>query len=276
MDFIKNFYFILLFVFFLPSLANAKNCKKGIPCGNSCISSTKTCRINTYTVAPTPKSTPTPLQIAISKQNFNNAKTKLIELYKANSQQTTFYCGCEFTWIDKKGIVNFSTCGYEPRKNLNRASRIEWEHVMPAENFGRHLQCWHEGGRKACKKDISFNVMEGDMHNLQPVIGEVNGDRSNYRYSQFTQIYNQYGLCKIAVDFKARKFQPRGEIKGTIARTYFYMSDKYHINLSDSEYKLMEAWNKMYPPKQWECERNKLIEKIQKNDNRFITEACKQ
>ena len=37
---------------------------------------------------------------------------------------------------------------------------------MLAENFGRHLSCWKEGGRKACKKDPIFNEMEADMNNL--------------------------------------------------------------------------------------------------------------
>jgi endonuclease I len=207
-------------------------------------------------------------------QNFNTSKTQLINLYKLNSDQTTFYCGCEFSFKNKKGIVDFSKCGYSVRKNLNRASRIEWEHVMPAENFGRHLQCWRDGGRKACKKDAIFNQMEGDLHNLQPAIGEVNGDRSNYRYSQFTNTFNQYGQCKTAVDFKARKFQPREEIRGVIARTYLYMSNKYKINLSNSERQLMIIWNKTYPPKTWECKRNKLIEKIQGNENLFITKLC--
>ena len=49
-----------------------------------------------------------------------------------------------------------------------RANRIEWEHIMPAENFGKHLPCWQNGGRKACEKDPLFNKMEGDMHNLVP------------------------------------------------------------------------------------------------------------
>jgi len=115
--------------------------------------------------------------------------------------------------------------------------------------------------------------MEEDLHNLQPSIGEVNGDRSNYRYSQFIKTFNL--SCQTDVDFKQRQFQPREEIRGVIARTYFYMQDKYNINLSDSESKLMTAWNEMYPPEKWECERNKKIEQIQGNDNRFITEECK-
>lgn len=275
----KKLALILVLFLLFPSISNAKNCRKGIPCGNSCISASKTCRIGTYSVAPTPKpkkskSVPTAEQVAISKQNFDNAKTQLTKLYKSNSTQTEFYCGCDILWTGKKGVVDFGKCGYKPRKNLNRASRIEWEHVMPAENFGRHLQCWRNGGRKACKKDVTFNQMEGDMHNLQPAIGEVNGDRSNYRYSQFTDKFNQYGQCKTAVDFKERKFQPRDEIRGIIARTYLYMSDKYKINLSNQEEKLMTAWDKMFPPKKWECERNKLIEKVQGNDNKFITSQC--
>ncbi|MBI0060210.1 MULTISPECIES: endonuclease [Gilliamella] len=30
----------------------------------------------------------------------------------------------------------------------------------------------------------------------------------------------------------------------------------------------------MYPPEQWECDRNRQIEKIQGNDNKFISEKC--
>lgn len=278
MDFIKKIVLVSLFILFASSTANAKNCKKGIPCGNSCISATKTCRIGTYSKPSEPKvkASPSPSnKQTISKQNFDNAKKQLVQLYKSYPQQTTFYCGCDFSFSNKSGVVDFSQCGYKPRKNQNRAARIEWEHVMPAENFGRHLQCWRNGGRKECKKDSKFNEMEGDLHNLQPSIGEVNGDRSNYRYSQFTNAFTQYGQCKSAVDFKNRKFQPREEIRGVIARTYFYMSDKYKINLSGSERKLMTVWNKTHPPENWECERNKLIKQIQGNDNKFVAQQCK-
>lgn len=43
--------------------------------------------------------------------------------------------------------------------------------------------CWRDGGHKEYKKDSKFNEMEGNLHNLHSSIGEVNGDRSNYRYS---------------------------------------------------------------------------------------------
>lgn len=215
---------------------------------------------------------PTILQAA--PQNFQQAKKNLIKIYKNNPSEKEFYCACDFVFNGNKSTINLASCNYQPRKNQNRAARIEWEHVMPAENFGRHLRCWQDGGRKNCKKDAAFNRMEGDMHNLQPAIGEVNGDRSNYSYSLFTKTFNQYGLCQSAVDFKTRSFQPREQIRGTIARTYFYMSKQYHINLSKQDQRLMAAWDKMYPPNSWECDRNQIVKKIQGNDNSFITTQC--
>ena len=46
--------------------------------------------------------------------------------------------------------------------------------------------------------------------------------------------------------------------------------------LSNQQRQLMEAWNKMYPADQWECTRAQRIQKIQKNENRFVTEACRK
>lgn len=44
---------LLSMLFFVVPVASAqKRCKKGIPCGNTCISAAKTCRIGTPTPAP--------------------------------------------------------------------------------------------------------------------------------------------------------------------------------------------------------------------------------
>ena len=48
---------------------------------------------------------------------------------------------------------------------------------------------WKDGGRKACSKDPIFNKMEADMHNLVPAIGELNADRSNFRYGANKHAY---------------------------------------------------------------------------------------
>lgn len=201
--------------------------------------------------------------------SFSKAKKKLAKMYQGQ-HQSTFYCGCDFSYQGKKLKPDLASCGYKVRKQQKRANRIEWEHVMPAWNFGHQRQCWLNGGRKNCKHDPEFKKMEGDMHNLVPAIGEVNGDRSNYRFSVWNGQPKQYGQCNMVVDFKAKKVQPPKQSRGQIARTYFYMSDEYGVRLSKQDKKLFAVWDKAYPPSKWECKRNDLIAKVQGNRNSFI------
>ncbi|WP_104628945.1 endonuclease [Helicobacter bizzozeronii] len=207
-------------------------------------------------------------------QNFTQAKQRLIKLYEQHpDHQTTFYCQAPFRVVHKgtkTRLEIIKSDKYTARnaktkkgKTNQRAWRVDWEHIMPAQNFGRHLACWRKGGRKACEKDPTFAKMEGNMFNLVPTIGEVNGDRNNYRYAQAPKNmrYTQYGNCKVYTDFKEKRFYPADYSKGWIARAYLHMSQTYGINLARAERQLMEAWNKMYPPSAWEIERTKIIER---------------
>lgn len=63
---------------------------------------------------------------AVGHRDFANAKKILPALYRGMEED--FYCGCKYTGK----AVDFASCGYTPRKNATRASRIEWEHVVPA------------------------------------------------------------------------------------------------------------------------------------------------
>lgn len=191
--------------------------------------------------------------------SFSKAKSELVKLYRQHPQARSFYCDCTIDWQGKKGIPNALSCGYQPRKPITRsgkanarATRIEWEHVMPAYWFGHQLQCWQQGGRKACKSDPLFRQMEGDLRNLRPAIGELNGDRSNYRFSMLPGESRAYGQCDFEVDFKQRKAEPPPQVRGDIARTYFYMAKRYDLQLSKQQQKLFAAWDASDPEDDWE------------------------
>ena len=79
------------------------------------------------------------------------------------------------------------------------------------------------------------------MHNLQPAVGEVNGDRGNFMYSQWNGGEGQYGQCGMKVDFKEKVAEPPARARGSIARTYFYMRDRYNLNLSRQQTQLFNA-----------------------------------
>lgn len=220
------------------------------------------------------------LCISVNANSF--AKSKKILLKKVYfDNQISFYCSNPYEIKQvggkEKSLIIKNDKYYTPRnpyyksgKVNERSERIEWEHIMPAENFGRHLPCWKNGGRKNCSKDSTFKEMESDMHNLVPAVGEVNGDRSNYRFAADKPKVGQYGNCEFQVDFKSKRAYVRDEIKGNIARIYFYMSDKYNVNLSNQERKMMEVWNKLDPVDEWERIKNKRVYELQGNKNPYI------
>ena len=221
--------------------------------------------------------------------SFSSSKKKLLKkVYYDN--KLTFYCQNPYK-IKKiknkeKTLIIQNSNKYTPRNKITkngkiniRAKRVEWEHIVPAENFGRHLLCWREGddkcvtkkgkhfrGRRCCKKVSSiFREMESDMMNLVPAIGEINADRKNFRYMDTKKnLKNQYGECKFLVNFKEKKVCPANYTKGFIARTYFYFTKKYNINLSKREKRMFKVWDKNYPPTKWEQLRKSRIESILK------------
>ncbi|CAM3673095.1 Endonuclease-1 [Pseudomonas reidholzensis] len=200
------------------------------------------------------------------------AKQK-IYLDQANSAMGDLYCGCKWTWVGKSGgRIDPASCGYETRKQQSRAERTEWEHIVPAWTFGHQRQCWQNGGREHCADDDPvFKAMEADLFNLYPAVGEVNGDRSNFNYGMASGVSPQYGQCKTRVDFNQRAAEPRDEVKGLVARTTFYMFDRYQLSMSRQQQQLLMAWDKQHPVSKWEKERDRRIAAVMGHSNPFVT-----
>lgn len=182
--------------------------------------------------------------------SFSSAKKYLSKNITENSQ--TIYCGCSIKKNGKKLVPNPASCGYEPRNEFTkkgkinaRAKRIEWEHIVPAWEFGHQLQCWQNGGRKNCRKvSEKFRKMEADINNLAPAIGEINGDRSNFRFGMIDGEPRKYGACDVEIDFKQRVIEPPPEARKRIAEAYFYMQRTYGLKISKKQDRLFRVWLK--------------------------------
>ena len=205
---------------------------------------------------------------SVGQRDFNRAKQVLPDVFRG--MESDFYCGCAY----KGKEMDLASCGYTPRKSATRAQRLEWEHVVPAWVLGHQRQCWQNGGRKNCSdNDPQFKSAEGNLVNLVPSVGEVNGDRSNFAYSAWTSKPEpMYGQCKTIVDFKNKKAQPREEVRGRIARIHFYMYERYQLRLAKQDQQLMCAWAKTYPVDAWEVKRNQRIVKLQGDGNHFVSD----
>jgi deoxyribonuclease-1 len=216
-------------------------------------------------------------------QSFSKAK-KLLEKQVYNNHRKTLYCGASF---DAKKKVK-PPKGFTTTKYVKRAKKIEWEHVVPAENFGRTFNEWRDGhkkcvsskgktfkGRKCADKvNTEYRYMQADMFNLYPAIGAVNALRSNYNFTMLPTVKSDFGSCSMKID--NRKAEPPETARGQIARTYLYMEGAYkRYNMSKSQRQLMSAWDKMYPVNAWECARAKKITSIQQSENNTVKIRCK-
>jgi len=210
-------------------------------------------------------------QLKRNQYSFGKSKRLLaVKIYP--NHKKAFYSNCDYKVKEKKLIPIHKTCGFHYRKNKNRSERIEWEHVVPAWHFGHQLKCWQNGGRMTCRQNnTKFRQMEADMHNLVPAIGEINGDRSNFRYGMIEGEKRVYGKVDMEILFSNKKAEPEPRIYGDIARVYFYMRDRYGLRISKKQEKMLIAWNNLDPVDAWEKEKNQLVKELQGDENLYVT-----
>ena len=220
-----------------------------------------------------------------TNDSFAQAK-KWLEKDVYDDHRRTLYCDAEFN-ADKLVLL---PQGFTTDKYQSRAQRIEWEHVVPAENFGRTFAEWRDGhpdcvdkkgepykGRKCAElTNKTYRFMQADMYNLYPAIGAVNALRQNYNFTQFqSDTPSSFGSCLMKI--KDKKAEPPPPARGVIGRTYLYFESAYaRYQMSDSQRKLMQAWDRQYPVEKWECERACRIYNIQKNKNKIVQDRCEK
>ncbi len=225
------------------------------------------------TSSPKPEVRPEPPKASSdSIETFSEAKDVLHKKIFTETLRVDLYCSCPYS-ADK--VIDLAACGVTPRANAARAKRLEWEHVVPASHYGRSLTCWASGGRKNCASTSTyFKDFEGDLHNLRPSVGEVNGDRSDLPYGRVSKRTNsKYGSCdfRIGVDVNDRAVaEPADKVKGDVARVSLYMADKYRMPLSSTDRDMFLKWDKLDPVSEQEKTINKLIKEFQGDGNTYI------
>ena len=204
--------------------------------------------------------------------DFDQAKRILRELYPKGRE---FYCACRYDLTDRH-TLDFASCGFIAKSS--RGHKFEWEHVVPASVYGRRFKEWTQGdsscerqgqmqkGRNCARQaSETFRLMEADLYNLMPAVGELNRARANFPYAEIPGEARNYGACDFEV--ASQRVEPRPQIRGDIARIYFYMDAKYpgFGILDAATEKLFERWDLDDPLDQTELDRLKAIEQVQGN-----------
>ncbi|MBQ9202742.1 MAG: endonuclease [Prevotella sp.] len=131
--------------------------------------------------------------------------------------------------------------------------------------------------------------MKSDIVHVVPTDGYVNNRRSSYPFGEVSKAtytsnnsYCKLGSSKTA-GYTSTVFEPNDEVKGDIARIYFYMATCYkeqcagwggNIFTKDGiikwELDQMLAWSKLDPVDAVETARNNAVYGVQKNRNPFV------
>lgn len=235
-------------------------------------------------------------------KDFNNATKQLMNKVYNGIPKETIYCKAKFN----KSKIIFNINSYTSNNNIRR-KKLEWEHIVPAQNFGKNFFEWTYRDEKcidtsklkilgnrecAIKSSNEFQRMYTDLYNIYPSIGFINAKRSNFDFkdgdtrineviSFANNLFNdkeyEFGKCSIIINKQDKNVIPPNYTKGIIARTYLYMDSTYKkYRLTNKQRKLFEKWNKAYGVTQKECHRAFLISNLQGNHNKLVKELCKK
>ena len=191
----------------------------------------------------------------------------LVEAYKktdmrADGKLRDWYSNItNYTWSDRNG---------------NQSEGAGWnrEHSVP--------QSWFSKG----------NPMKSDVVHVIPTDCYVNNRRSSYPLGEVGTItyksansYSKLGSCRTS-GYTGTVFEPNDEIKGDMARIYFYMATCYEDKISSwgnnvfstSKYpglenwviNMMMRWSKSDPLDGIELARNEAVQEVQRNRNPFV------
>jgi deoxyribonuclease-1 len=213
--------------------------------------------------------------------SFSKAKSNLYKKVYQNSG-LTFYTNCE--WSKKK--VDLASCGLEnafPKKHMNRASRTEAEHIIPASwmlktnkverSCVAESKSHKDSPRKYCQKhDKEFRNAHNDLVNLRPAVGQINAYRSNKPFAEQLSGSKPSTYRGNGKQFKvsSRVAVPDISIRGDIARVAFYMRDTYGVTYSKRQEAIFNEWNKQDAVSAEEILLNKQIKKVQGTGNHYV------
>ena len=232
-----------------------------------------------------PNNTGTYYQSANGKKG-SELKTALFNIIKNPSVVSYSGLGEKYKLTDKRAdgylrdwysnITNYTWTG----SNGNSSEGAGWnkEHTVPQSWFNEN------------------SPMKSDIVHVVPTDCWVNNMRSSYPLAEVATIkkysanyYSILGTCKTE-GYNGTVFEPNDEIKGDIARIYFYMATCYQDKVSNwtkgesqkvfgnSPYPglrdwvlaMMMRWSKQDPVDEVETARNNAVQEVQGNRNPFV------
>lgn len=185
---------------------------------------------------------------------------------------------------------------YEKTDKREDGKVRDWYSNITNYNFGDHSSYKKEGdcyNREHTVPQSWFGsgVIKSDIVHVVPADGYVNNRRSNYPFAEVSNItwqsannYSKLGSCRTN-GYSGTVFEPNDEIKGDMARIYFYMVTCYESQAPSWAHNVFSStrngfepwvvdmlmrWSKQDPVDAREIARNNAVYETQKNRNPYV------
>lgn len=116
----------------------------------------------------------------------------------------------------------------------------EYEHVVPVSTLTATFECSSD-----CMTNERFMTAYSDLHNTLIV---------PLSCSEFQLLPIPFGR----------------ELRGAIARIYFYMIDQHQLTVDQDYYMLLIQWSHIHPVMEWERERNRILTEMTGKSNYYV------
>jgi hypothetical protein len=195
-------------------------------------------------------------------RNYNNfARIEPIKYYSIKTIKQYYYKNNIYLdlYNDLNSSKLYSSKLYSSKFNSSKFNSSKYyiytkyndltaEHIFP-QSFTKH-----------------YSKANKDMHNIYLTNYYTNNLRSNYKFADYVNTNTSKNI-----------YIPCNYSRGIIARALVYMKYTYPLlNLSTIiDYDIIILWNKLYPPTDYEVEKNNIVYNYQGNKNIFIEDYKK-
>ncbi|MGE3611801.1 MAG: endonuclease I family protein [Bacteriovoracaceae bacterium] len=147
-----------------------------------------------------------------------------------------------------------------PKDASNMGSQVNIEHTWPQSKFNG---------------SIDKSVQKSDMHHLYLTDSLANSRRGNHDFGDTRNNVDELNVenCDISklaeVDGRTLFMPPVGH-RGNVARSLFYFSVRYKLQINPEQEKILRQWHKEDPIDENEFLRHDSVTKVQQNRNPFV------
>lgn len=153
--------------------------------------------------------------------------------------------------------------------------KFHFNHVDDVSNMGNEVNIEHTWPQSKFSSRFNKEQQKSDLHHLYPTDSLANSRRANFNFGNVSESNDQLNVHNCDSSRLGHKngqmiFTPPTQHRGNVARSLFYFSARYQMEIPQDEEAILRQWHTQDPVDEAERERHEAIVKHQVVRNPFV------